>query len=348
VIAEIAPQVGHLTVFQRTAQWVVPSRHRPIAPGLLEQIEEDYEGYWHDVLYSTTCFGFKESEVSAEEVSPEERAATFEKVYDDGGGFQYMFAAYNDVAVSRVANKAATDVIEKKIREIVQEPELVEKLTPTQLFARRPLCCDNYYETYTRDNVTLIDAKADPIVEITATGVRTESGQEIELDVIVLATGFDAVSGNQLKIHHEGRNGITLRDKWADRPKTHLGLMTAGFPNLFMIYGPMGPFTNQPPAHEAQVDWVARCIEYVREHDLGSIDAMAEAENAWIEECDGIANQTLFAEVNSWINGSNIPGKPVTNMFYMAGMAAYMDKLKHEEDTGYGENFALGRASVPA
>lgn len=348
VISEIAPEVGQLTVFQRTPQWVVPSRHRPISPGLLESIEADYEGYWHDVLYSTTAFGFKESDVSAESVTPEEREATFEKVYDDGGGFQYMFAAFNDVAVSRVANKAATDVIARKIRETVKDPALAELLTPEDLYAKRPLCCDDYYETYNRDNVTLVDVKADPIAEITETGVRTESGKEIELDVLILATGFDAVSGNQLKIHHEGRNGETLRERWHDRPRTHLGLMGVGFPNVFMIYGPMGPFTNQPPAHEAQVDWVARAIEYVRSHDLGSIEPTPEAEDAWIAECDEIANQTLFAEVNSWINGSNIPGKPVTNMFYMAGMAAYMDKMKHEEDTEYRENFRFGRASVPA
>jgi cyclohexanone monooxygenase len=347
VISEIAQEVRHLTVFQRTPQWVVPSKHRPIAPGLLERIEEDYEGYWRDVLYSTTAFGFKESEVSAESVSPEEREAVFEKVYEDGGGFQYMFAAFNDVAVSRVANKAATDVITKKIRATVKDPKRAELLTPTDLYAKRPLCCDDYYETYNRDNVDLVDVKNDPIAEITQTGVRTKSGTEIELDVLVLATGFDAVSGNQLKIHHEGRNGITLRDKWHDRPRTHLGLMANGFPNLFMIYGPMGPFTNQPPAHEAQVDWVARAIKYVRDHELGSIESTLEAENDWIAECDGIANQTLFAEVNSWINGSNIPGKPVTNMFYMAGMGAYMDKMQYEEDSEYREHFVFGRASVP-
>jgi cation diffusion facilitator CzcD-associated flavoprotein CzcO len=348
VISEIAPRVGHLTVFQRTPQWVVPSRHRPISPGLLEQIEKDYEGYWHDVLYSTTCFGFKESDVAAESVSPEERAATFEKVYDDGGGFQYMFAAFNDVATSRVANAAATDVIATKIRETVTDPHLANLLIPGDLYAKRPLCCDNYYETYNRDNVTLVDVHGNPIEEITETGIRTADGTIHELDVIVLATGFDAVSGNQLKIHHEGVGGVTLHDKWHDRPRTHLGLMTAGFPNMFMIYGPMGPFTNQPPAHEAQVEWVSRSIEHVRKHDLGSIEATLDAENAWISECDEIANQTLFAVVDSWINGSNIPGKPVTNMFYMAGMAAYMDKMQFEEDTEYRENFILGHASVPA
>lgn len=333
VISEIAPQVGHLTVFQRHAQWIVPSRHRPIDKGMLQRIEDDWENYWHDVLYSTTCFGFDESQTSAESVSEEERLRRFEEVYDDGGGFQYMFRAFNDVATSLVANKAATDVVAKKIRETVKDPRLVELLMPTQLFARRPLCCDNYYETYNRDNVTLRDALNHPIVEFTEKGIRTDEG-EFEFDVIILATGFDAVSGNQLRIHHEGRGGVALHDRWKDRPRAHLGLMTVGFPNLFMIYGPMGPFTNQPPAHEAQVAWVAGAIQHTLDHDA-EIEPTRQAEDAWIAECDEIANATLFAQVDSWINGANVPGKPVTNMFYMAGMAAYMDKLAEASNNDY-------------
>jgi cyclohexanone monooxygenase len=342
VIAESAPIAEQLTVFQRTPQWVVPAKNRPIDPELSKKIEENYVGYWHDVLYSTTCFGFKESEVSAESVSPEERSALFEQVYNDGGGFQYMFRAFNDVATSLVANHAATDLIARKIQDAVKDPKIAQLLTPTDLYAKRPLCCDNYYETYNRDNVTLVDAKSDPIVEFTSTGVRTESG-EYELDVIVLATGFDAVSGNQLRIHHEGRNGQTLKEKWADRPRTHLGLMTDGFPNLFMIYGPMGPFTNQPPAHEAQVEWVARAIEHVRDSGGHGIEPTPEAEAKWMDECDEIASQTLFSKVNSWINGANVPGKPVKNMFFLGGMAAYMDKMKYEEITGYAENFVVSQ-----
>ena len=348
VISEIAPRVGHLTVLQRTPQWVVPSKHRPISPGLLEQIEQDYEGYWRDILYSVTAFGFKESDIAAESVSEEERKAAFEHQYEQGGGFQYMFAAFNDVAVSRVANAAATDVIAQKIRETVTDQHLADQLIPEDLYAKRPLCCDDYYETYNRANVTLVDVQADPIVEVTETGVRLESGAEVELDVLVLATGFDAVSGNQLKIQHTGRNGATLAERWHDRPRTHLGLMAHGFPNLYMIYGPMGPFTNQPPLHEAQVDWTARSIEHVRANGLGSIEPTLEAETAWIAECDEQAAGTLFAVTNSWINGSNIPGKPIINMFFMGGSGAYMDKMEFEEETKYRQNFQLGHASVPA
>jgi cation diffusion facilitator CzcD-associated flavoprotein CzcO len=221
-------------------------------------------------------------------------------------------------------------------------------LIPSDLYAKRPLCCDDYYETYNRDNVTLVDVQHNPIVEFTEKGIRTEDGTEHELDVIILATGFDAVSGNQLKIQHSGRGGVSLHDHWKHRPRTHLGLMAHGFPNLYMIYGPMGPFTNQPPLHEAQVNWVAGTVKYVREHDLGSIEATAAAEDAWIAESDEGAAGTLFAVTNSWINGSNIPGKPIINMFYMGGSAAYMDKMENEETSEYKDNFTLGHAPVPA
>ncbi|WP_372733552.1 flavin-containing monooxygenase [Nocardioides sp.] len=348
VISELADKVGHMTVFQRTPQWVVPSKHRPIAPGLLEKIEADYEGYWRDVLYSVTAFGFEESDIAAEDVSYEERIKRFEEQYEDGGGFQYMFAAFNDVAVSRVANAAATEVIAGKIRETVKDPVTANLLIPSDLYAKRPLCCDGYYETFNRDNVELVDVQHDPIVEFTENGIRTEDGVEHELDVVILATGFDAVSGNQLKIQHRGRGGVSLHDHWAHRPRTHLGLMAHGFPNLYMIYGPMGPFTNQPPLHEAQVNWVAGTIQHVLNNDLASIEATADAEEAWIAESDEGASGTLFAVTNSWINGSNIPGKPIINMFYMGGSGAYMDKMAHEVETDYRENFTLGHAPVPA
>ena len=348
VISEIGERVGHLTVFQRTPQWVVPSKHRPISPGLLERIEQDYEGYWRDVLYSVTAFGFEESDIAAEDVSYEERIRRFEEQYEKGGGFQYMFAAFNDVAVSRVANAAATEVIAAKIRETVADRSTADALIPSDLYAKRPLCCDGYYETYNLPHVDLVDVQHNAITEFTEDGIRTEDGVLHELDVVVLATGFDAVSGNQLKIQHTGRGGVSLHDHWEHRPRTYLGLMAHHFPNLYMIYGPMGPFTNQPPLHEAQVNWVAGTIRHVRDNDLGSIEPTSVAEQAWIDECDEGAAGTLFAVTNSWINGSNIPGKPIINMFYMGGSGAYMDKMELEESSSYAQNFTLGPAPVLA
>lgn len=338
VITELAPTVGQLTVFQRTPQWVVPSRHRPIDPGLLERIREDFDGYHHDLLYSTTAFGFPESDVSAESVDEATRHAEFEKVYDDGGGFQYMFKAFNDVGTSLVANKAATDVIEKRIRETVDDPILADLLVPTELYAKRPLCCDNYYEVYNLSTTTLVDVKKNPIVEFTEKGVKA-GDTEYELDVIVLATGFDAVSGNQLRIFQQGRDGLTLQDKWRDRAHSYMGTMVAGFPNMYMVYGPMGPFTNQPPVHEAQVNWIADAIKHTIDSGASTLEPSQKAEDDWMELCDEGAALTLFPKVNSWINGANVPGKPVVNYFFMGGMAAYMDFMEADRDSKFSDRF---------
>lgn len=344
VITEIAAEAGHLTVFQRTPQYIVPAQHGPLDPALLDKIHADYEGYWRSVLGSVTAFGFEESAVSASSVSEAEREAIFEKVWNSGGGFQFMFATFNDIGTNRAANDAATDFIRKKIREIVDDPETAEMLMPHDLYAKRPVCCDGYYETFNRANVSLVDIKSHPIAEITPRGIRTDDA-EYELDVIIFATGFDAVTGNYLKIDHRGRGGLSLREKWSARPRTHLGLMTADFPNMFMIFGPMGPFTNQPPAHEVQVDWIADAVSYVRTQGLDTIEPTREAEDHWVATCDEIAYSTLFPQVDSWINGANIPGKPVTVMFYMAGMGAYMEQLELAVDSGYQE-FRLGAQAV--
>jgi cation diffusion facilitator CzcD-associated flavoprotein CzcO len=344
VITEIAPICGHLTVFQRTPQYIVPARHGPLDPTLLEKIDADYEGYWRGVLASVTAFGFDESAVPATSVSDREREAVFQTAWDSGGGFQFMFATFNDIGTSREANDAATAFVRNKIRELVHDPETAARLTPHDLYAKRPICCDGYYETFNRANVSLLDVKAHPILEITPTGIRTDDG-EYEFDVIIFATGFDAVTGNYLKIDHTGRNSKSLRAKWADRPRVHLGLMSADFPNMFMIFGPMGPFTNQPPAHEVQVDWVAAAINHVRANDLATVEPTQEAEDQWLATCDEIAYATLFPQVDSWINGANVPGKPIAVMFYMAGMGAYMEQLQAAVDTGYA-GFRLAAESV--
>lgn len=327
VIAELGSQVRQLTVFQRRPQYVVPARHRPIDPDILASIRRDYDKFWAKTLGSVTAFGFDESAVSASEVSVDDRDAIFEQVWNRGGEFQFMFATFNDIGTSRAANDAATDFIRRKIKEIVKDPAVAEQLMPHEFYARRPICCDGYYETYNRHNVELVDIGTHPIIEVTPNGIRTVEA-EYELDVIVFATGFDAVTGNYLKIEFVGRGGLSLRSHWQERPRVHLGLMSNGFPNLFMIFGPMGPFTNQPPAHEVQVNWVADAINHARERRLSLIEPTAEAEQGWPDRCDEIASGTLFPKVDSWINGANVPGKPIVVMFYMAGMGAYMDQLQ--------------------
>ena len=344
VIAEIAPQVGQLVVFQRRPQYSVPAQHGPIPQQVLAEIKADYDGYWESVRRSITAFGFAESDVPAMSVSEEEREAVFEKAWNIGGGFRYMFATFGDIGVDPAANEAAASFIRNKIKEIVKDPKTAEALTPHDLYARRPLCDDGYFATFNRDNVSLVDLQVEPIQEITPKGILT-SAREYELDVLVFATGFDAVTGNYVKIDIRGRNGQKLRDEWSEGPRALLGLAISGFPNLFMIFGPMGPFTNQPPAHEVQVDWIADAIEHVRRNSLGSIEVNRAAEDDWVSECNQIAHSTLFPKVDSWINGANVPGKPVSVMFYMAGMGAYVDRLEQVVANDY-EGFAVGAPTV--
>ena len=228
-----------------------------------------------------------------------------------------------------------------KIKEIVKDPKLAAKLMPHDLYAKRPLAVDHYYEVYNRKNVTLVDIKENPIQEISDKGVRTTAG-EIELDVLVYATGFDAVTGNYLKIETIGRNGVRLKDKWSNGPIAYLGLTIADFPNLFMIFGPFGPFTSQPLVHEYQVNWFTDLIKHARAKGLRSIDVDPNAEQAWVKLCNDGANQTLFPQCDSWINGSNVPGKPKASMFYMGGMANYNVEMSRISGNGYRE-FKLGR-----
>jgi cyclohexanone monooxygenase len=339
LITAIAPEVEHLTVFQRTPQYVVPSGQRPQSEAEIAKIKANYDDIWKQVKSSITAFGFEESTVPAVSVSKEEQERVFEEAWNVGGGFRFMFGTFSDIATNLEANKATTDFIRKKIRQIVKDPETARKLMPTDLYAKRPLCCDGYYETFNRDNVSLVDVKANPIVEITPKGVRTTDG-EYELDVLIYATGFDAVEGNYIKIDMRGRGGVTLREKWADGPTGYLAITNTDFPNMFMILGPNGPFTNLPPAIETQVEWIADTVKYMVENGFETIEPTPEAEDEWLTTCRTIADMTLFPKAESWIFGANIPGKKNAVRFYMGGMGNYRKVL---EETGY-KGFVFDRA----
>lgn len=348
VVVDLCQRVGEMYVFMRTPQFNVPAANRPIDAAHRQWILDNWDEYWNEVILgSVTAFGFPESDVSALSVSPEERQRVFDDAWEQGNGFRFMFATFNDIAVEPESNKAATDYLSAKIRSAVKDPETAEKLIPDTYWARRPLCNDGYFEAYNQPNVHLVDVGENDIVEVTEKGLKTADGQEYELDVIIYATGFDSTSGQYLKIDQEGRNGRKLADHWKDRPRSYLGTMVSGFPNMFMIYGPMGPFTNQPPLHEAQVNWMADVIKYVRDNDLGFVDPTAEAEDKWMVDCDDIAFGTLFMKVNSWINGANVEGKPVTNYFYMGGTKTYMELITAETDQqlpGFEKGSQLSRA----
>ena len=335
VITAIAPKEGHLTVFQRSPQYSVPVGNGPVTPEYVAEVKKNYDEIWEQVKGSVVAFGFKESTVSAMSVSEEERQAVFQKAWDNGGGFRFMFETFCDIATDERANKAAQDFIRGKIAEIVKDPETARKLMPQDLYAKRPLCDSGYYATYNRPNVDLVDVKANPIVEITPKGVKTTDGVEHELDMLIFATGFDAVDGNYTKIDIRGRNGLTIQEQWKSGPSSYMGVANANFPNMFMVLGPNGPFTNLPPSIESQVEWIAALIKDVNAKDLKTVEATTEAEAGWTKTCHDIAHMTLFPKADSWIFGANIPGKTNTVYFYMAGLGAYRQELSAVQNKGY-------------
>ena len=335
VIIALAPIVKHLTVFQRSAQYVVPIGNWPEDEAKINEYKANYDAIWDQIKGSAVAFGFEESTVPAMSVTPEERERVFEEAWNKGGGFRFMFETFCDIATDRAANDAISDFIKRKIGQIVKDPETARKLTPTDLYAKRPLCGDNYFDVYNRDNVTLVDVREDPIAEFTETGIRLQSGQEHELDVVVMATGFDAVDGNYTRIDIRGRGGISMKDKWKDGPQGYLGIMEADFPNLFMILGPNGPFTNLPPSIETQVEWFSDAIAMAEKKGLRTIEPSQQATDEWVETCRTIANMTLFPQAQSWIFGANIPGKKNTVMFYLAGLGAYRSAIGAVRDSGY-------------
>ena len=259
-----------------------------------------------------------------------------------------MLGTFADIIVNKEANDTAAEFVRTKIRGIVRDPSVAEKLLPRDYpIATKRLCVDTgYYATFNRDNVTLIDARTTPIQEITPTGLRT-SEAEYTLDSIVFATGFDAMTGALSNIDIRGRAGVALKQKWSEGPRTYLGLMITGFPNLFTITGPGSPsvLANMVMAIEQHVDWIADCLAYLRQHDVASIEATVDAENAWVAHVNEVANTTLFPLANSWYVGANIPGKPRVFMPYIGGLGVYRQKCDEIAANGY-EGFALHSCAV--
>ena len=333
VITALAPVASHLTVFQRSAQYVVPIANLPESEDTIAEYKANYEAIWKQVKTSAVAFGFTESTTAATSVSQEERERVFERAWKRGGGFRFMFETFSDIATCREANDAAADFIKRKIGQIVKNPEVARKLTPTDIYAKRPLCGNDYYDVFNRQNVTLVDVKEDPIAALTPKGIRLAGGVEQELDVIVLATGFDAVDGNYTKIDMRGRGGVTMSEKWKEGPQGYLGMMEADFPNLFMILGPNGPFTNLPPSIETQVEWISDTVAKLEREGRKTVEPTQAAVDEWVATCRSIADMTLFPQAQSWIFGANIPGKKNAVMFYMAGLGNYRNALDAVKET---------------
>jgi cation diffusion facilitator CzcD-associated flavoprotein CzcO len=346
----IARQASHLYVFQRTPNFSLPAQNRPLTPEALEDWQENGSKYRE--IAKTTPFGFLIQAEPPTRSPMETPAEERERVYEDAwraGGFGIL-AAFKDLFSTQESNDTAADFVRNKIRGVVRDPAVAEKLAPKDhpIGTKRPCIDTGYFETYNRDNVTLIDVRATPIDEITSTGLRT-TDREFTLDSIVFATGFDAMTGALNKIKIRGRSGERLKDKWSAGPRTYLGLMVAGFPNLFTITGPGSPsvLSNMAISIEQHVDWIADCIVHLQAHCIATIEASREAEENWVNHVNEVANQTLYPLANSWYVGANIPGKPRVFMPYIGGFPAYRQKCDEVAANGY-RGFILSEARVGA
>ncbi|MCB4806166.1 cyclohexanone monooxygenase [Methylobacterium brachiatum] len=326
MIPMIAEQAAHLFVFQRTANFSVPGVNRPMTPDVEHGHKARY-AYWRDEAKRTPfgIAGHPPPSKTALEDTPEARAEVYERKWGTGGNISFLYA-YKDLLTDKAANDTACEFVREKIRSTVRDPDVARLLMPNDHpIGTKRLCLDNgYFETFNRDNVTLVDVRSDPIVEITERGLRTKTC-EYELDAVAFATGFDAMTGALLDIDIRGAGGLRLADKWAHGPRTYLGLMTAGLPNLFMITGPGSPSvkTNMIASIEQHVDWIANCVAHLRREGIRLIEADVAAEDAWVEHVNQVADSTLYPLANSWYVGANIPGKPRVFMPYVAGLDKY-------------------------
>jgi len=341
----IAKEATELTVFQRTANYIVPANNGPVDPEVRRARKADYDGIWRRVRESNHGFDLCFLEKGALETPQEELERELQVRWDEGG-FGIWLGAYADQFFVEEANAKVRAFLHKRIRERVDDPDTAELLIPRGYpfgCKRNPLD-SGYYETFNLDHVHLVDVRSNPIAEITPGGVKLKDGTEYQLDAIVYATGFDAMTGPLNRIDIRGRRGERLADKWADGPRTYLGLTSAGFPNLFMITGPQSPsvLSNMPVSIEQHVEFVSRMIGAVRERGAQTIEATKEAEDGWVAHNQQLAEATLFPTADTWYMGANIPGKPRVFMPNLDGVGPYRSKCDEIAANDY-EGFAFTR-----
>jgi cation diffusion facilitator CzcD-associated flavoprotein CzcO len=323
----IAQQAAQLFVFQRTPNYSIPAHNTALDPDYEQQVKANYAEFRREARESRIGFVAQANNYAALSISAEERRREYEARWNRGGlGFGF---AFTDLLTDERANETAAEFFRDKIRSIVRDPNVAEVLAPRDYpLGTKRMCVDtSYYDTFNRDNVTLVNLRETPIETITAHGLRTSEG-EYPLDAIVFAIGYDAMTGALSNIDIRGRGGETLRRKWADGPRSYLGLAIAGFPNLFTITGPGSPsvLSNMIVSIEQHVDWIADCIAYLREHGLRTAEATTAAEEAWVAHVNEVGHATLYPRANSWYMGANIPGKPRIFMPYIGGVGIYRQK----------------------
>ncbi|WHY83949.1 NAD(P)/FAD-dependent oxidoreductase [Neobacillus novalis] len=345
-IPEIAKGAEHLKVFQRSPQWVFPCKDEPPKPKEVQAMKDNFHNWRRRMDESPGGFlqeNFGKPYPTFDDTR-EERQKLYEKLWQSRSATA-LLSAYTDTRTNDAANEDVANFIRSKIKEIVKDSTTAEKLLPNLLVgAKRPIFGKDYYETYNRDNVSLVDIR-DTSIEITKQGIRT-GDTEHELDYIVFATGFDGLTGGLLKIDILGRNDLTLWGKWDGFKdfKTNLGLTHSGFPNMFTIWGPHSTaFTNALRGLELHVEWTFQCIDYLQKHAVETIEATAEAEDEWTNFNDAIASQSLSNRVPSWYHGANIEGKPPANLMYFGDWPTYKAKYDEVASKEY-EGFLMTRS----
>ncbi|MEU2006296.1 flavin-containing monooxygenase [Rhodococcus sp. NPDC019627] len=339
VIQSVAHVAEHLTVFQRTPNFVVPTRNHALSPEQKAELSRDYESVWDKAFKHVFGFPMESPQRLGSELSDEELEKVFEAGWE-AGGFRFIFETVDDLLVDQRVNDAAAEFVRRKIRTIVKDPHTAELLCPTThpIGGKRPPLGTFYYETYNRPNVSLVSVREDPIHEITATGLRTVSGAEYELDVIIYATGFDAITGPLANLDIRGVGGRTIAEQWADGAKMLLGLSAAGFPNLFTILGPQAPFASHPPVIETQVELIEKILERALAEKATRVEATPEGVEAWSDQCDMVLKATLLEQGlgdRPWFLGANVPGKKPSTLCYLGGLGNYVAAVKQEVESGF-------------
>jgi cation diffusion facilitator CzcD-associated flavoprotein CzcO len=340
-ITQIARQADQLYVLQRTPNYSMPARNRPLGVEELRAIVDRYDERRRLSEESDAGVPLAAPDRAALDVSPEERRLAYESGWARGG-INALSAAFTDFFTSEEANRTAQDFAREKIREVVEDPAVAEALCPTHDIGTKRTCVDTgYFEVYNRDNVELVDVRRSPVLAITPRGVATADA-EYEVDVIVFAIGFDAMTGALTDIDIRGRGGAALRDEWAHGPRTYLGLAVSGFPNLFLVTGPGSPsvLSNMVVSIEQHVDWIADCLTHMKQRGLDRIEATAAAQDAWVAHVAALARPTLYPRATSWYVGANVPGKPRVFMPYVAGCGTYRRECDEVAADGYA-GFAL-------
>lgn len=342
LIPQIAKEADQVYVFQRTPNFSIPARNATLDPDYVDTIKTNYEQLRDEARRSVTGIPVATTGKTAAQLSPEERLECLEKAWE-AGGIQLLFT-FTDIVLDPESNAIVTAFVHDKIRQTVKDPEVAEKLIPRSYpIGAKRICVDtDYYATFNRDNVTLVDVKADPITEIAANGLKTQCETLWEFDDLVYATGFDAMTGAIMKVDIRGREGKSLREKWRDGPKTFMGFATEGFPNLFMITGPGSPsvLSNMTTSIEQHVELVTDFIQHLMTEEIARAEPTRAAEEKWVNHVNEVAQQTLYPKANSWYIGANIPGKPHVFLPYPGGVGPYRILCDDMVKNGY-EGFEL-------